>query len=181
LVNKDIKNKVKKIYEVLPKLDDKRCGYRTCGAFALAVVKREALCYGCVTGGQEVAEKVCNIMGEKVPDKQRVASGYRNNNSMTYGIGYGRGMGRGGRSMGYRSRYHTNPASPEGFRYQKTDPKGPWKWADENYYRNSQTRNNMDPEQEKNMLIKKSESIKRQLDYIKERINKLEKIKSNDL
>jgi hypothetical protein len=26
----DIKEKTRKIYEVLPKLDDQRCGYKTC-------------------------------------------------------------------------------------------------------------------------------------------------------
>ena len=66
---KDIKEKTKEIYDVLPKLDDQRCGYKTCGAFARAVAEGKALCYGCVSGGQEVAAKVCEIMGARVPEE----------------------------------------------------------------------------------------------------------------
>jgi len=40
---KNIKEKTKKIYEVLPKLDDQRCGYKTCGEFARAVADGRAL------------------------------------------------------------------------------------------------------------------------------------------
>ena len=69
---KDIKEKIKKIYKVLPKLDDQRCGYKSCGEFARAVAEGKAPCYGCVSGGPEVAAKVCGIIGVKAP-----ASGYR--------------------------------------------------------------------------------------------------------
>ncbi len=61
----DVKKKTKQIYEVLPKLDDQRCGYRTCGEFARAVALGEAPCYGCISGGPYVAAKVCEIMGVK--------------------------------------------------------------------------------------------------------------------
>jgi len=100
--NKDIKEKTRKIYEVLPKLDDQRCGYKTCGEFARAVADGKAPCYGCVSGGPEVAAKVCEIMGARVPEEAIPQFG----SSLGFyqlGLIGGRGMGRGlgrGRSMG---------------------------------------------------------------------------------
>jgi len=109
---KDIKEKTKKIYEVLPKLDDQRCGYKTCGQFARAVAEGKAPCYGCVSGGPEVAAKVCEIMGTRVPEEaipqfgtglgfyQPGLSGGRGmGRGMGMGMGMGRGLGR-GRGMG---------------------------------------------------------------------------------
>ncbi len=119
---KDIKEKIRKIYEVLPKLDDQQCGYKSCGEFARAVAERKAPCYGCVSGGSEVAAKVCQIMEAEVP-QETVAqlaplpryyhpglSGDRDmgrglGRGMSRGLGGGRGMGRGqgmrrGRGMG---------------------------------------------------------------------------------
>lgn len=66
----EIKQKTKEIYEVLPKLDDGRCGYKTCGAFAKAVVEGRAPCYGCVSGAHQVAAKVCQIMDVTVPKEE---------------------------------------------------------------------------------------------------------------
>ena len=66
---KDIKEKIREIYEVLPKLDDQRCGYKTCGEFARAVAEGKAPCYGCVSGGPQVTAKVCEIMGARVPEE----------------------------------------------------------------------------------------------------------------
>jgi len=60
---KDTKEKIKRIYDVLPRLDDQLCGYRSCGEFAKAVAEGKAPCYGCASGGAEVAAKVCEIMG----------------------------------------------------------------------------------------------------------------------
>jgi len=106
---KDIKEKIRKIYEVLPKLDDRRCGYKTCGEFARAVAEGKALCYGCVSGGPEVAAKVCEIMGARVPEEaipQFGASHGFYQPGLSGGRGMGRGIGRGlgiGRGMG-RSR-----------------------------------------------------------------------------
>ncbi len=98
------KEKIRKIYEVLPKLDDQRCGYKTCGEFARAVADGKAPCYGCVSGGSEVAAKVCEIMGIRVPEEAIPRFG---NSSGFYqprlsgGRGMGRGMGRGlGRDRG---------------------------------------------------------------------------------
>jgi len=105
---KDIKEKIKKIYDVLPKLDDQRCGYKSCGQFARAVAEGKAPCYGCVSGGPDVAAKVCEIMGTSVPEEaipqfgpghgfyQPGLSGGR---GMGRGVGMGRGLGR-GRGMG---------------------------------------------------------------------------------
>ena len=64
----EIKEKTKRIYEVLPQLDDRRCGYKTCGIFARAVAEGRALCDGCVSGGPAVAAKICEIMGVKIPE-----------------------------------------------------------------------------------------------------------------
>ncbi len=100
MTNKDdIKDKIKKIYEVLPKLDDQRCGYRSCGEFARAVAEGRAPCSGCVSGGPAVAARVCEIMGEKVP---QTATQYGRPSPAFYGSGLAtgrgmrRGMGRGG-------------------------------------------------------------------------------------
>jgi hypothetical protein len=111
---KNIKEKIRKIYEVLPKLDDQQCGYKSCGEFARAVAEGKAPCYGCVSGGPKVAAKVCEIMGAKVPQEVIVQFGpslgsYQPRLSGGRGIGggmgrgFGRGMGRGlggGRGMG---------------------------------------------------------------------------------
>jgi hypothetical protein len=102
--NEDIKEKTRKIYEVLPKLDDQRCGYKTCGAFAKAVAEGKAPCYGCASGGPEVATKVCEIMGARVPEEAIPQFGpspgfYQP--GLTGGSGMGRGVGRGlGRGQG---------------------------------------------------------------------------------
>ena len=105
---KDIKEKIRKIYEILPKLDDQRCGYKSCGEFARAVAEGKAPCYGCVSGGPEVAAKVCEIMGAKVPQEaiaQFVPSpglyqpGLSGGRGMERGRGRGLGLGR-GRGMG---------------------------------------------------------------------------------
>jgi len=105
---KDIKEKIRKIYEVLPKLDDQQCGYKSCGEFAGAVAEGKAPCYGCVSGGAEVAAKVCEIMGARVPEEaiphfspspglhQPGLSGGRGmGRGMGQGLGRGRGPGRG--------------------------------------------------------------------------------------
>jgi hypothetical protein len=101
---RDIKEKIRKIYDVLPKLDDQRCGYRTCGEFARAVAEGKAACYGCISGGPEVAAKVCEIMGAKVPEEaiaQFAPSPGSYQPGLLGGRGMGGGMGRGfGRGMG---------------------------------------------------------------------------------
>jgi len=105
------KEKIKKIYEVLPKSDDQRCGYKSCGEFARAVAEGKAPCYGCVTGGPEVAAKVCEIMGARVPEaaipqfgpsprfyQPRLSGGRGMGRGLGRGLGMGpgQGMGRGG-------------------------------------------------------------------------------------
>jgi hypothetical protein len=106
---KDIKEKTRKIYRVLPKLDDQRCGYKTCGEFARAVADGKAPCYGCVSGGLEVAAKVCEIMGARVPEEAipqfgsspgfyqlGLIGGRGMETGIGRGLGRGWGMGRGG-------------------------------------------------------------------------------------
>jgi hypothetical protein len=118
LDKKESKEKTRKIYDVLPKLDDKRWGHRTCGEFARAVVEGKAPCYGCVSGGPQVAARVCEIMGVKIPEEaspQPAAGrrfyqpGFLGGRGMGVGMvrGYGQVMGRGrgwgmarGRGMG---------------------------------------------------------------------------------
>jgi hypothetical protein len=103
---KDIKEKIRKIYKVLPKLDDQRCGYKSCGEFARAVAEGKAPCYGCVSGGPEVAAKVCEIIGARVPEEaiaQFAPSPGLYQPGLSGGRGMGRGMGQGlgrGRRMG---------------------------------------------------------------------------------
>jgi len=65
----EAKKKTRQIYEALPKLDDQKCGYRSCGEFARAVAEGRAPCDGCVTGGPEVTAQVCQIMGVDIPEK----------------------------------------------------------------------------------------------------------------
>jgi hypothetical protein len=106
---KDIKEKIKKIYDVLPKLDDRRCGHRTCGEFARAVAEGRAPCHGCVSGGPQVAAKVCEIVGVKIPQKPIAQFGPGaglHQPGLSVGRararGGGRGPHRGGRGMGSR-------------------------------------------------------------------------------
>jgi len=114
---KDTKEKIRKIYEVLPKLNDQQCGYKSCGEFARAVAEGKAPCYGCVSGGPQVAAKVCEIMGTKVPQEAiaqfspsprsyqpRLSGGIGMGRGMGQGLGRGRGRGRGrgqGRGMSH--------------------------------------------------------------------------------
>ena len=107
---KDIKEKTKKIYEVLPKLDDQRCGYKGCGEFARAVAEGKAPCYGCVSGGPDVAAKVCEVTGDRVPEEavppfvpspEFYYPGLGGSIGVRRGLGRGWGMGGGrGRGMG---------------------------------------------------------------------------------
>lgn len=164
MIEQDIKEKVKKIYEVLPKLNDRFCGYRTCGEFARAVVKGEAPCYGCISGGYTVAKKVCNIMGEKVPDKEQVSFEY--NKAIDFA---GRGRGR-----GYRNRYYAT-GLPYSRRYKSDLSTRTGVAAGYNYYNTTYNNQKLDAEQEKIILKQQADSIRKQLDDIEKRIRKLEK------
>jgi hypothetical protein len=91
----------------LPKLDDQRCGYKSCGEFARAVAEGKAPCYGCVSGGPEVTAKVCEIVGARVPEEAIPQFGpspgfyqHRLSGGRGMGQGFGRSRGMGiGRSM----------------------------------------------------------------------------------
>lgn len=108
---KEIKERIRRIYDVLPQLDDQQCGYRSCGEFARAVAEGKAPCYGCVSGGPQVAAKVCEIMGAEVPEEAAPQSapvpglyqpGFPGGRGTARGKGEGlgrcrgRGRGRGG-------------------------------------------------------------------------------------
>ncbi len=90
----EIKEKTKRIYEVLPQLDDRRCGYKTCGMFARAVAEGKAPCDGCVSGGPDVAAKVCEIMGVKIPEPA-FSQAAQAANTYPPGLNRGRVMGSG--------------------------------------------------------------------------------------
>jgi Na+-translocating ferredoxin:NAD+ oxidoreductase subunit B len=55
--------KVIEVAEILPQANCGGCGYSGCRAFAEAVVRGEADVSGCPVGGEEVAEKIAEILG----------------------------------------------------------------------------------------------------------------------
>jgi len=171
MVEQDLKEKIKKIYEVLPKLDDRSCGYRTCGEFAKAVAKREAPCYGCITGGYETAKKVCNIMGEKISDEEKVSSEY-NNRAIDFAGGFGMGRGRG---RGYRNRYYNNIIFPGESRYKSITPIRSQTEDGYNYHNSIYNNQKLDAEEERITLQQQTDFIRKKLDNIKKRISILEK------
>jgi len=148
VIEKDLKEKIKKIYQVLPKLDDRRCGYRTCGEFAKSVARGEAPCDGCVTGGYETARKVCAIMGEKVENKEKYESKYKTGHEAFAGIP----RRAGGRGRRYRSRF---------FNFSRNT--------------NNYDRGDAGPGQEKIILKQQAEYIKKRLHDIEKRLGELEK------
>ena len=166
MIKQDIKEKIKEVYEVLPKLNDRRCGYRTCVEFARAVVKEETPCYGCVSGGYTVAKKVCNIMGEKVSVGKKIPSGY-----------YGRtgdSVGTFGKGRGYRNRYYAT-GLPDSRRYKNASSARIGVSAGYNYRSTMHQNQRMDAVQGIAVLAQQADSIRKQLDNIEERISKLKK------
>jgi len=167
MIEQNIKEKIKEVYKVLPKLNDRRCGYRTCGEFARAVVKEETPCYGCVSGGYAVAKKICNIMGEKVSVGKKIPSKYYSRTGDFTGSISGRGRG-------YRNRYYATGLPANG-RYKSVSSAQIGLSAGYNYRSNMQQNQRMDAGQEIAVLAQQADSIRKQLDDIEERISKLEK------
>ncbi|MCD6358574.1 MAG: hypothetical protein J7L90_01270 [Dehalococcoidia bacterium] len=62
-VNKD---KIREIYEVLPKLDCGFCGFGSCGQFARAVAEGKASPFGC-RQNPRAGYKISELIGVKVP------------------------------------------------------------------------------------------------------------------
>lgn len=60
------KEKIREIYEVLPKLNCGSCGFGTCGQFARAVAEGRASPFGCRQNPWS-GYKISEIMGMKVP------------------------------------------------------------------------------------------------------------------
>ena len=56
--------RIDEVEEVLPSANCGACGYAGCSSFAEAVVKGDAEVTGCPVGGEEVAEKIAQILGE---------------------------------------------------------------------------------------------------------------------
>ena len=61
------KEKIRKIYEVLPKLNCGLCGYGNCGQFARAVAEGKASPFGCRQNPWE-GYKISEIIGAKAPE-----------------------------------------------------------------------------------------------------------------
>lgn len=61
--------KIEAVFEALPGLNCGVCGFVGCSDFAEAVVLHDASVDGCLAGGHEVTEKICEILGKdkKVP------------------------------------------------------------------------------------------------------------------
>jgi len=109
----DVKEKTKKIVKVLPELNCGKCGFDNCGKFAKAVSEERALCYGCISGGSSVANKVCEIMGMGVPGIAKIPVSYPGFSQP--GIASG-GMDRGqGRDIGRGQGIKRGPGSGKGF------------------------------------------------------------------
>ena len=108
----DVREKTKKIVKVLPELNCGKCGFDSCGKFAKAVAEQRAPCYGCVSGGPPVANKVCKIMEVRVPEIAKIPGEYSGfplpkiaSGRMDRGRGRGQGMRRGpgsGKGFGRR-------------------------------------------------------------------------------
>jgi Na+-translocating ferredoxin:NAD+ oxidoreductase RNF subunit RnfB len=60
------KQKIRQIYETLPKLNCGLCGFGNCGQFARAVVESRASPFGCKQNPWS-GYKISEIMGVKVP------------------------------------------------------------------------------------------------------------------
>ena len=60
------KEKIKEIYEVLPKMNCGSCGFGSCGQFARAVVEQSASPFGCRQNPWS-GYKISEIIGMKVP------------------------------------------------------------------------------------------------------------------
>jgi Na+-translocating ferredoxin:NAD+ oxidoreductase RNF subunit RnfB len=60
------KEKIREIYEVLPKLNCGFCGFGSCGQFARAVVERRASPFGCRQNPWS-GYRISEIVGMKVP------------------------------------------------------------------------------------------------------------------
>lgn len=68
--------KVERVEEALPGIDCGACGYPGCHQCAVNITKGNASPDSCVPGGDEVAEKVAEIMGMEIgsePGKKRIA------------------------------------------------------------------------------------------------------------
>jgi Na+-translocating ferredoxin:NAD+ oxidoreductase RNF subunit RnfB len=62
--------KMRDIIKTLPKLNCGFCGFDNCGNYARALVEGKAQPGLCI-GGPLVAQKICNIMGLKMPPMPR--------------------------------------------------------------------------------------------------------------
>ena len=108
----DIKEKAKKIVKVLPELNCGKCGFDNCGKFARAVAEEKTPCYGCISGGPSVANKVCEIMGVGVPGIAEIPASYPGfPQSGIAGDPMNRGRGRGSS----RNQVRRGPGGGKGF------------------------------------------------------------------
>jgi len=59
----EVDERIKEVEKVLPGANCGACGYAGCSSFAEAVIKGDAEINGCPVGGNEVAEKIAEILG----------------------------------------------------------------------------------------------------------------------
>lgn len=70
----EIDPRIEKILSVLPGANCGGCGYAGCSAYAEAVVEENASVKLCSVGGNEIAKKIADIMGEEfVEEEPRIA------------------------------------------------------------------------------------------------------------
>ena len=96
------KEKVRRIVNLLPRVNCGHCGFGNCGGFALAVVEGKVSPYGCEVHPL-AGDEICKVLGIENPEEVKVSSGYFG--SSQTGIATGIGMGR-GRGHGHHSGHH---------------------------------------------------------------------------
>ncbi|MGM0607621.1 MAG: RnfABCDGE type electron transport complex subunit B [Candidatus Muiribacteriota bacterium] len=65
LFHVEVDERIEKIDEILPGSNCGACGYAGCIGLAEAIVKGKVEPDACIPGGEEVMEKICDIMGKK--------------------------------------------------------------------------------------------------------------------
>ena len=58
---------LEKILKILPGVNCGACGFSSCEAFAQNILEKKSLFKGCLAGGKEVNEKLCNLLGLESP------------------------------------------------------------------------------------------------------------------
>ena len=67
----EVNEKETAVREVLPGSNCGGCGYAGCDAMAAAIANGDAPVNGCPVGGNDVAQKIAQIMGQEVQETER--------------------------------------------------------------------------------------------------------------